>query len=750
MTPRAVLHVVFVVLAIAGCDRVFQLTTPIDAAPDADIDAPPPPPASWRMVDAGAAHACGLHYDKSLWCWGRNDSGQLGIGMLARDVERTEPVQVGTALWSSVSTSADTTCGIQEDGSLWCWGRNAVGQLGDGSMANRFEPVRIGDAQATWKAVVAGWDHSCALDSLDVMWCWGAGADGQRGDGSMGRSLVPTRVSGVTSWKTLGLGIRHTCAIATDDSLWCWGLNDHGRLGLGDNSPQFQYVPARVGTETWRSLGVGGEFACAVTIGGAVRCWGANQYGQLGEGSTSNRTAPTVAGQDEFTDYTEVMAGEGHVCGLRAEGELRCWGRNHRGQLGLDLTVTSRPTPTLIAVDGIASPWAKLGLGQRTSCAIDAAGQLWCVGNASHGALGTGEGSRRTPVMIPGSWAEVSLGDDATCARSGQSLTCWGANYDGLLGDATLIDKQTPPAPMPMPWAAFDLGDHGCAIAPTTSQLWCWGRNDSYQLGTGATNMWTTMPVVVGVATWTRISSSRSHNCGISAGSLYCWGRNGERQTGQTRPAPNENGPISVPTLVTSALLWLDVGTGIDFTCGLKSDNKAYCWGHSGSGQLGNAGATGQTPTPQLVTTAQTFNRIVVGGRHVCGLTTAGAASCWGWNLYGQLGLGSVMDRNVPVPLTGTWKSLSLGEEHSCGVRTDNTLWCWGRNHYAQVGDGTTIDRIDPTQVGTATDWAAAAAGRRHSCATKTSGELWCWGGNEGGPIGDGTAWRSTFTLVTK
>ena len=168
-------------LWFCGCDTVFNLELP--APPQAA-------PGTWALVVAGSAHSCGLRLDSSLWCWGRNEVGQLGLGVGV--VEQGEPIQVGSAQWMSVSTRAATTCGIQIDGSLWCWGGNALGAVGDGTVVDRFEPTQIGTG--SWRSVAVGGGHACALAPDATVWCWGDNSIGQLGTGDYVGYLIPTVV----------------------------------------------------------------------------------------------------------------------------------------------------------------------------------------------------------------------------------------------------------------------------------------------------------------------------------------------------------------------------------------------------------------------------------------------------------------------------------------------------------------------------------------------------------------------------
>lgn len=745
----AVWLVVIGAVGAVGCDRVFGLTIPVDAIDAADA---PPPLEHWRLVSGGDAHTCGIRLDHTLWCWGRNDRGQLGRGTAASELEHPEPVRIGAgADWDQLAVGADTTCAIKLDRTLWCWGRNHTGQVGGGVVSELLpEPVQVA---GTWTAVAAGASHACAIDDAAKLWCWGHGASGERGDGTGGGqpaidSPTPVAVSGDGTWRQVVVGERSTCGLQTDDSLWCWGSDDHGRLGLGGGGAR--NVPTRVGAESWRAVTLRHQSACAIRADGEVRCWGANDHGQLGDGSVVARAVPTAIDDDVTGEWVAVDTGKTHACAIRATGELACWGRNHRGQLASDPDLLARTSPTPVTrVEGVGERWSSLGLGGEHSCAIDTAAQLWCAGLGATGALGTGGGSRLRPTAISTTWERPVAGDDATCAfsRGLQTVACWGHNARGLLADGSTRDQQRPPILQLGPWTQLDLGDHGCALDPNGAQV-CWGPNDLGQLGTN-TSASSTVPTPIfnpGAAAWAMVSASRSHTCAITKSSvLYCWGRNAERQTGK---AAAVNDPVLAPSLLIGTT-WKDVGTGIDFSCGLQLDNKAYCWGHSAKGQLGNAGATGTTATPQAVSTAQTFDRIEVGARHACALMGT-SAWCWGWNQGGQLGTGSVSDQNVPLVLSGAWRELSLGEEHSCGIRTDGTLWCWGRNHHGQLGDGTTVSQPVATQVGTETTWTSVSAGLRHTCATTADGTLWCWGGNVSGAIGDGAAWRATLELVTR
>lgn len=727
------LRIALVMTLLIGCHRVFGID-PIEQ------DASPPlPPETWLHIDAGATHSCGIRRDHTLHCWGRNDLGQLGIGTAS---ERTVPTQVGSDTdWEQVVANQATTCAIKLDHSLWCWGWNHVGQVGDGSTMNRDVPVRVPGA---WSAVAVGRSHTCAIDEGGALACWGEGGNGERGvtpPSGVTFATSPVPVGDGGTWRALAAGEKSTCGIRTDDTLWCWGSDDHGRLGLGGIGPQF--APARVGDATWKAVALEHQSVCGIQSDGGMYCWGANDVGQLASGTMDARMVPTRIAEDPGA-WSAVAAGTRHACGVLATGELSCWGSNHRGQLAHDLTRPLRLTATPVEEVGVR-PWSALGLGEGHTCAIDAEGSLWCVGYKALGVLGIGEGSQPTPRVLGGTWARPSLGEDATCAVADGTgeLACWGFNGSGLLGDGTNLDRQIPPPPgTGTSWVSFDMGDHVCAIA-ADNRRWCWGRNDLYQLGDGST-VWQNTPKQMGTSQWAKVSSARSHTCALNkvAPWLYCWGRNAELQAGVAGGAN-----VMTPTPVgTEALTWKDIATGIDFSCGIKNDNKVYCWGHSARGQLGNAGAP-ISAVPTAIASQATFSRVVAGARHACALNGT-TATCWGWNQFGQLGNGTVTDQPTPTVIPGAWSDLALGEEHTCGVRMDQTLWCWGRNHYGQSGATSFANVLDQTQVGTDADWVSVAAGPRHTCALKSDGRMACWGANLSGALGDGAAWTSTLVRV--
>lgn len=300
------------------------------------------PDTRWRVVAAGSRHSCGIQDDGSLWCWGVNVHGQLGVG---DTTERLSPTRVGTESdWIEVQCGGLHTCGIRADGSLWCWGANPAGQLGLGMRTgDQWTPQRVGTLTG-WRRLAAKARFNCALRPDDSLWCWGDNSDGQLGTGDTMDRLAPTQVLPGQRWTWVRQGPLHTCAINTEGALYCWGANGSGQLGNGTTTGS--RVPVQVGTERdWVVVSAGFDHTCGIRQGGRLYCWGSNSAGQLGLGDTTMRTTPTPV--HPTTAYREVLLGMAHTCALREDGQVQCWGENTWGQVG-DGSNTPRRSPATV------------------------------------------------------------------------------------------------------------------------------------------------------------------------------------------------------------------------------------------------------------------------------------------------------------------------------------------------------------------------------------------------------------------
>jgi alpha-tubulin suppressor-like RCC1 family protein/uncharacterized protein YjdB len=238
-------------------------------------------------------------------------------------------------------------------------------------------------------------------------------------------------------------------------------------------------------------------------------------------------------------------------------------------------------------------------------------------------------------------------------------------------------------------------------------------------------------------------SMGRSSACGLAAnGDAYCWGSNNSGQLGNGTDLAS-----AVPTAVVGGLLFAAVGVGDDFACGLTTAGAAYCWGSDGSGRLGDGMAAFTQETPVPVQGGLTFTALSVGGAHACGLSSAGAAYCWGLNDHGQVGDGSTTSQLTPVPVQGglAFTSISAGQAHTCGLTLMGVAYCWGDNGYGgKLGDGTTLPRPLPVPVQGGLTFAVISAGQEHTCGVTTGGAAFCWGDNDYGQLGNGTGMPST------
>lgn len=348
----------------------------------------------WNDVSPGDRHTCAITNDDALYCWGINDNGQLGDGT---ETNRAAPTQIGSNQdWIAVSAGARHTCGIRSDHSLWCWGDRTDGQVGDGSTAgNRHVPIAVAP-QAHWTDVSAGISHTCALRTNGSIWCWGDNLAGQLGDSTNEPSSTPLRAGSDAGWADVAAsGDAHTCARRHDGTIWCWGSNDRG--ALGNDSQDGSSEPVQVGDhDGWTSIAAGKHHNCALRDDGQIWCWGDNSSAQLGDFSGATSQTPVRVGDDQ--GWHQLSNGNAHNCALRDGSAAYCWGDNQYGTLG-DGEEQDSDVP--VAVQG-PSNWNTLQAGGRITCGIRDDQTLWCWGFEDDDALTTNpDFANPDPTEIP-------------------------------------------------------------------------------------------------------------------------------------------------------------------------------------------------------------------------------------------------------------------------------------------------------------------------------------------------------------
>jgi len=290
---------------------------------------------TWKQVSAGKLHTAAIKTDGSLWLWGRGGEGQLGN---FANTDRSTPVTTfaGGNTWKSVSGGGYHTVAIKTDGSLWVWGRNAEGNLGINiSGGSRSTPVTTFVGGTDWKQVSCSLaNHTAAIKTDGSLWLWGLGAEGRLGtNNTTDRSIPVTTFAGGNNWKQVSVGSNFTAAIKTDGSLWGWAWNGNGQLGTNDLTQRNTPVTTFVGGNTWKSVSCGNEYSTAIKTDGSLWSWGAGGNGRLGNNSNTNRSTPvtTFAGGN---NWKQVSCGDNHTAAIKTDGSLWVWGDNSQGQYG--------------------------------------------------------------------------------------------------------------------------------------------------------------------------------------------------------------------------------------------------------------------------------------------------------------------------------------------------------------------------------------------------------------------------------
>jgi len=695
---------------------------------------------------------------------------------------------------ATLSARGDTTCTILENASLQCWGSNAASKLGSGSGGSTPTASDLGSGR-TAVATAIGFYNSCAILDDGSVKCWGQGNGGSSGSTmSIGTGRIAV---------TITAGFDHACAILDNASLLCWGGNSNGQLGDGTTTTSTSPVSVDLGTgRTAAAVAAGHRHTCAILDNASLVCWGQNNNGQLGDGTTTDSTTPVYVDVGSGRYAVAISGGRYHTCAILDDASLKCWGHNGYGQLGDGSTTT---TSTPVSVDlGSGRSAAALAVGKTHTCAILDDASLKCWGFGRNGELGTGSTSdSHTPVSVSfdagRTVVAIAAGGGHTCAiLDNLTVQCWGENGDGQVGDGTTTERTTPAyaslggslvavserdldgdgtlnildTHMPGGQAGsiysdstISAGDdYACAILDDGS-LKCWG--DGY-LGDG-TNSGSSTPVLVSLPSGriaVAVDAGNSNACVIlDNGVLKCWGHNSHGQLGDgTWTTQYSPVTVSLPSGRTATA----VAVGGAFTCAIVDNGSLYCWGSNFDGQLGdNASNPVDSNIPLHVDLG--FGRTAVavsnGYAHVCAILDDGSLKCWGSNrgnlggVYGQSNAACNhpsgdcrSPANVDIGPGRTASAIATGEDHTCVILDDGSVKCWGRNDYGQLGLGNTTHQYTPQSVNLGTGRTAVAItaatgfthhtnaeGGHHTCAILDNGSMKCWGDNRDYQLGDGT-----------
>ncbi len=610
-------------------------------------------------------------------------------------------------------------------------------------------------AAVTLPIVSAGGGNSCALMGDQTVWCWGQNTSGQLGDGTIKDAMVPVQVTGLPPALDVAPGHDHTCAIDTTNQVWCWGSNAFGELGNGTTSVD-STAPVQAGTFAGLQVSAGDGFSCAVTAVHTARCWGDNNFGELGDGTTNDSSTPKLV--KGLTGVVSVAAGYFHACALLSTGRVWCWGDNGNGELG-NGTTTASDVPVPTPLEGATA----VAAGAADSCAITGIGDLQCWGNNNVGQLGIGN---FTDAHVPAQVAslnsgvqQVGLGLDFGCALANTpapSVVCWGdADGYGQLGDGIFSEQdpfptlafglQTPPAGGTGGPAQIAVGGHHACVVLTTAKAECWGHNLTGALGDGSTLDRAIPGPVIGLPgpphTANGVSAGIVTSCAVTnALSAACWGQmtgsGGGLLTDHTSAVPVTKVPPGEVSQVTAAY----GGCALIRNGGLATALR--CWGDNTWGELGDGTTTNRTTSVKVQGLPNNIQFVASGGTHNCALVHNGGARCWGSNDNGQLGDGTTTNRSTPVAVKSLpvkLAQIAAADDHTCALLVDGTVKCWGLNNKGQLGDGTTSNSSTPVAVAGLTGVAQIALGDAYTCALLNSGNVECWGFNNFGELGNGS-----------
>jgi len=703
----------------------------------------------WQSISAGLDHTIAIRPDGTLWAWGFNGSGQLGDGTTN---ESSIPVQIGSdSDWMSISAGTNSSFAIKTNGTLWAWGDNFWGQLGDGSFGNnRFSPVKIG-FDTNWESISVGRDFTLAIKNDGSLWAWGDNLWGQLGS-QVSSSLTPTRVGMTSDWRTVAAGASHALGIKIDGTLWSWGYNSKGQLG--DGTLIDKSSPVKIGIESnWQSIAAGESFSLAVKTDGTLWSWGTNDVGQLGNSTFVNKNVPTRVGTGN--NWKSISAGNYSSFAIKVDGTLWTWGWII-SSFFFDID-NSFNTPTQIGLD---LDWQSSTSGHSHSFAFKTNGTIWAWGDDRWGKLAIDknlDSSKPQVLTVPapvGSTVQIfcSSGTISNLKAVGSNVK-WYLNPNGgtPLSIGTVIANgnhyyasQTISSCESATRFDVTVFINSAPPPPTgsASQFFCGTTAISHLVLTGNNIKWyTSASGGTALPSSTILVNASRYFASQTVDGCESLTRFEVLTTAGITPPPSD---IPSPYMICEASI------------SLVSGNTNWYLTPTGGSKL---------PNETKLIDGATYYASQIGQ---CGESVARTEV-------------KIMIRKTPPPVSlvnEKWISIVGGLDFSMAIRDDSTLWYWGESRsgspavfsspqqqsssnrwrfitsglHKRLGiqnDGYLFEwdnyaQINsPSRIGNQKDWLTAstqgAPQTYHNSAIKRDGTLWTWGSNGKGQLGDGT-----------
>lgn len=802
-----------------------------------------------KDVAAGGGFVLALKNDGTVWAWGRNQYGELGDNTTKT---RRLPIQVKDATGegyldgiTAIAAASRYSLALKNDGTVWAWGDNNSGQLGDGTTTRRYLPVQARDSDGYLEGVknitvgsaypssTSGEQNefSIAIKNDRTVWTWGKNNRGQLGNNTTTTSPLAVQVVGalgtgfLTDIIDISAGSNHVLAVKSDGTVWAWGINNGGQLG--NNTTTASYAPIQVldssgiGFLTGVKKVAAGSYAdpgaghsLALKNDGTVWAWGDNYHGQLGDSTKLDRRLPTqvkdVSGANYLENIESITAGPGNSLAIHNDGTVWAWGTNRAGQLGNGNTISSSlPRQVrgfageeyLSGVKSVSlSSFIYDYVGYVVALRSDGAILAW--GSNQYGQLGDGtfDSSLEPLRVISGSGDGILSGIEQVAAGAEHTLAlkedgtvwAWGSGESGALGDQSIVDATFPVQVKDSQGTgylsdivAIAAGNLFSLALSNNGTVWAWGNNRDGQLGNNTTSSANTLPVqvkspsAVGVLeNVVSISAGGRNNTNPTGSSLalaadgtvWAWGGNNYGQLGNDTQSSSSL-PVQVKNMTGDGYLSgiTSISMGVGHALALGEDGTVWAWGDNTNRQIGDGTSTRRSLPVRVLNESGVGNltgikAISAGGFHSIAINDNGDVFAWGNNSYGQLCDNSSTIRGFPVQMRDsvgsgylTHASMSAGGLYSSTVlKEDGTVWSCGANYSGQLGDGSSssLSRLPVPVVsedgqGVLTDVIAVTSSNSISNATNTFSHVFAlksdkavlaWGNNNYGQIGNPNA----------